>query len=614
MSRLRRFRRLVARGALVAGLSCSSREVAEPGGGAAEESFTGSSPEVVLLFDDCSLGSFTCDGAVALACDASSQPAERDCAAEGLRCRQPQGCVPCSPGEATCDGGRARHCNAEGTAFVHFECDVEQGMTCESDGCKGICSPAELGASYQGCDYYPTVTPNPVYDGFQFAVAVANSGAQPARVIVTRGDEAYAEQSVPAGGLRTIPLPWVTELKGGDQDACQVPPPLSGSRRVEDGAYRLRSDQPVSVYQFNPLQYELAPAPESCPLRERCPGSPSRDEGCLSFSNDASLLFPVNALTGSYAALSWPSTQAGQSFLSVVGTEEDTIVTLDGAGAVVAGAGVDASGFGQVTLGRGDVLQVLAPRAASQEFGSDLSGTIVSASAPVQVVSGSSCGFVPEPTTEACDHLEHASLPSETLGREYLVTFPAAPASLSPQVVRLLAVLPDTRVEFDPPVAGLGARTVLSPSQGPLSIPATQQDFRIVADQPIAVAHYLQGRSSVASGAGDPSMAVVVPRAQYRDDYVFTVSQTYDFNYVNVVAPVGASVRLDGELIPDASFDGIGNTGFRVARYQLPAEREVFRMQGSEPFGIFVYGYGAFTSYLYPGGLDLRKIAQPIIR
>ena len=30
--------------------------------------------------------------------------------------------------------------------------------------------------------------------------------------------------------------------------------------------------------------------------------------------------------------------------------------------------------------------------------------------------------------------------------------------------------------------------------------------------------------------------------------------------------------------------------------------------------GIVVYGYGAYTSYMYPGGLDLQRISPPIIR
>ena len=31
-------------------------------------------------------------------------------------------------------------------------------------------------------------------------------------------------------------------------------------------------------------------------------------------------------------------------------------------------------------------------------------------------------------------------------------------------------------------------------------------------------------------------------------------------------------------------------------------------MSGTKNFGIVVYGYGSYTSYMYPGGLNLEKI------
>jgi len=107
---------------------------------------------------------------------------------------------------------------------------------------------------------------------------------------------------------------------------------------------------------------------------------------------------------------------------------------------------------------------------------------------------------------------------------------------------------------------------------------------------------------------------MAVPRAQYRDNYIFSVSRTYDFNFVNVVAEAGTTVLLDGEPLPDSAFSDIAATSLRVARHMLPADRDVFRIESTRPFGIVVYGYGAFTSYMYPGGLDLKKIAPPIIR
>jgi hypothetical protein len=599
-------------------LACSSKAPPSPlgaagstGNGAGAEGNAGA-PNSFL--DGCDIGAYSCEGERAVACDAQSSLAARDCAAEGFRCQAPFGCIVCTPGEGSCEGGAARLCNAQGTAFEEFACDGLQGMVCEPDGCKGACSPATLGDGYVGCDYFPTVTPNPVFSGFHFAVAVSNTGDTPASVVVTRADQTIVESLVPPGALRMLPLPWVGELKGGDQDACQVPPPVGATRLVPNGAYRLRSDRPVSVYQFSPLEYELSPVPDACPLRSECPGSPARDEGCLSFSNDASLLFPSNVLTGSYAVLAWPSTRAGQGFVSVVGTQPGTQVTIQGQGRLAPGAGISEDGLGQVVLGPGDVLQLVAEASQTQTFGSDLSGTLISASAPVQVISGNSCGFVPDATTAACDHLEQAMLPAETLGKDYLVTFPAAPASVSPHVVRILAVVPNTKLVFDHELPGVGDDLRLSPADGPLELTRVTEDFRVTSDHPLLIAHYLQGQSSVDSGAGDPSMAIAVPRAQYRDNYIFSVSRTYDFNFVNIVAPLDATVLLDGEALPDSAFVAIGTTDYRVARYMLPSDREVFRMQGTRPFGIVVYGYGAFTSYMYPGGLDLKKIAPSIIR
>ncbi|MCA9715787.1 MAG: hypothetical protein KC468_14005, partial [Myxococcales bacterium] len=69
--------------------------------------------------------------------------------------------------------------------------------------------------------------------------------------------------------MQIIVLPWVPEL-------TETTGP---SVMVVDGAYRLRSDQPVTVYQYNPL--------------------------AASVTNDASVLLPVNTWSGNYLVASW---------------------------------------------------------------------------------------------------------------------------------------------------------------------------------------------------------------------------------------------------------------------------------------------------------------------
>ena len=86
----------------------------------------------------------------------------------------------CSPGAATCEGGTATWCSPKGELLT-FTCDSLQGLSCEADGCKGACALSEVHDSYIGCDYYPTVTLNPVWSGFEFTVAVSNASTSATR-------------------------------------------------------------------------------------------------------------------------------------------------------------------------------------------------------------------------------------------------------------------------------------------------------------------------------------------------------------------------------------------------------------------------------------------------
>ncbi len=571
------------------------------------------------LFADariCQPNEFLCQGNVARECNGMGgvMGGEVDCAALGQKCAPVFGCVTCQPGELACEGGTGRVCKSDGSGFDEFECDPVQGMVCEPDGCKGACTPPSLFPSYLGCEFYPTQTRNAVWEGFDFAVAVANAGTAPADVVITRGGTMVATASVSPGALEIVRLPWVSELKGGQVDACQAQPPPGSSDVVRGGAHRLRTNGPVTVYQFSPLEFEIDPAPSGCLRGRDCPGAPAggTNDLCLSFSNDASLLLPTTVMTGNYTTLSWPSVFNRASLIAVTAIEDGTNVQLFGSGAVAAGGGIDASGSGTVTLDRGDVLQVLAEHGGPFDaYGSDLSGTKVQADKPVQVIAGNSCANIPEPTTEACDHVEHAMLPAETLGTDYLVTFPASPGSTSPQVVRIVALAEGTRVSFEPAV--MPPQTI-GPDDPPIEI-AGMMDFRIISDdpeKPLLVTQHMQGQKSVDSNTGDPSLAIAVPVDQFRTDYIFIASDTFDLNFANIVAPTGTTVTLDGQAIAAAEFTPIGSTGFSVARHQLSGS-EVHQIQSGSQFGVTVYGYGRFTSYMYPGGLDLKRIAPPPI-
>lgn len=543
---------------------------------------------------ECPANTWVCSDGVAKLCDGNGGfSEERDCATDGKVCGVGYGCVVCVPDATVCEGGMAKKCNSEGTGFEReYVCDELQGMTCDATGCHGACTPEALGDSYIGCDYYPTVTFNPVNSIFSFAVAVGNAGDKPASVLITRGGQTAASRIVAPGSLEIIKLPWVPDLKGPDVVGNQAQHP-GNTRVVKNGAYRLRSTQPVTVYQFSPLEYQIG--------------------STYSYSNDASILLPATTMTGDYTVLSWASESATGGFYAVTATQDETVVTLQGSGQIAPGAGLNTSGSGQVMLNTGDVLEVLGAFGPEPTIfnptpppGSDVSGTRIQANKPVQVIAGHSCALIPR-DKPACDHIEETVFPVQTLGKDYLVTFPAAPGnSTSPHTIRIAAVQPNTKVRFDPPIH---AEATLSPGQNFLEIPRVTQDVRITADQAILVGQYMHGAEDVPSGKGDPSLSYAIATEQFRTSYIFLAPNTYDQNFVNIVAKMGSTVTLDGQDI--TNFSEIGSSGYGVVRHALSKDSEVHNASSTEPFGIVTYGYGEYTSYMYPGGLDLEQINIP---
>jgi hypothetical protein len=475
------------------------------------------------------------------------------------------------------------------------------------------CEQAASSKSNIGCEFYPTIVANGVWSIFDYAVVVANAGEDPATITVARGGAPLATVLVPPNELRKIYLPWINELKGADMSACIESEPLTASVRVSDGAYHLVSDRPVTVYQFNALEYAPTGGPSGkdwslCPAKE-C------NYQCLSYSNDASLLLPSTALTASYritAQAGWSNYGMG-AYFAVTGTKDNTTVTVkvSAKGAILAGGGIQAAGPNSVftfPINKGEVVELASPGEA------DLGGTLVSASAPVQVVTGVPC--IESPLgTPSCDHIEESVFPAETLGRHYFVTVPTGPnGDAVGHVVRLYGNVDGTKLTY------LGAK----PADAPAVINAGQVadlgivkgNFEIEGDHEFAVGSFMLGSDLVdpltpqVDQRGDPAQSQSTAVEQYRVKYVFLSPDDYDFSYVDVVRPEGTAVMIDGQLIAAATTPI--SSGFEVARVKLgPGVEGAHVLTAAAPVGIQVMGYGTATSYYYPGGLDLKTIAPP---
>ena len=519
----------------------------------------------------CGAGEIQCEGTTAKVCDgmggfSSEMPCAQACA-PGL------GCVLCVPGSYQCVGELSQVCDETGSAWVDEQtCDAVQGLACDpmSGACTGAC--AGLGNSYIGCDYYPVVTQQ--IDGYlgpnPYAVAVANTTGQLANITVTQGGNQVVMDMVPANSVKVIQLPVVAALNNGSGPSILAP----------DGAYRLRSTQPVTVYQYNPLNADV--------------------------TNDASLMLPVNTWTGNYLVAAWQNWDGLnlRGWYSVTASKDNTTVTVKArAGGVPtqAGGGVDAQGNGVVIMNEGDVLQVITNN------GGDLTGSIITADKPIQVLGGHECTQVPIGVT-ACDHLEESMFPIETLAKEYIVVPPVQvpnDAAEKAVIVRIIASEANTTLTFEPdqPVNKL-----LANAGDFVEIPPTIARFVVKADKKILVAEYMVGQDG-GYGTSDPAMLLAVPTAQFRKNYLFYAQPAWSANYVDIIAPAGANVTVDGA--PVGNFTPVAASGFSLAHVKLSnAGDGSHSVAGDQGIGISVYGVIDYGSYWYPGGLDLDVIPQ----
>jgi IgGFc binding protein len=495
------------------------------------------------------------------------------------------------------------------------------------------CAEAAMTKSYIGCDYWPTVNMNAVWSVFDFAVVISNPGMTDAHVTITGGalptpspspSPTPITKTVPAGQLIEIGLPWVSPLKGNDATNKGIPPIYANSVLVKNGAYHLVSDLPVLVYQFNALEYKPGTGNDLNGIPwSTCPGTGKGTiPPCLSYSNDASLLLPSTAMTGNYIATGVHGDNVNGNtdgpHMAITAVADNTMVTIKLSGS----ASVLASTDGKVTaansgakvsysLNAGDVLQLVAKQSGT---GSDLTGSQIQASNPVQVISGHPCMPNPQnysfPDQYSCDHVEESQLPLETWGKSYVVNSPTGPNGTAvAQTVRIYGGQAASTLTVTPPVAG-----------GPTMVAANG-----VAEFDASTSFVITGTNEFAVGViqksgqivdptnlnanGDPSLSFISATAQYRDRYIFLAPSDYAVNFADVVVPMGTTLMLDGAAVTQTA-TSIGG-GFGVVRIPLTtgANGGAHVMTGNQPFGLQVEGYGAQTSYQYPAGLDLKVIA-----
>jgi hypothetical protein len=173
--------------------------------------------------------------------------------------------------------------------------------------------------------------------------------------------------------------------------------------------------------------------------------------------------------------------------------------------------------------------------------------------------------------------------------------------------VKLVGNVDGTKLTYSG-TAPAGAPTTINAGEV-VTLGIVSGDFEIVGDHELTVTTFQVGAGPISgSRQGDPAQSMSTSVEQYRLKYVFLAPDDYETNFIDVVQPMGATLTLDGAAVtakPTAVSSGYG-----VTRIKLGAGTNgAHVLTATEPVGLQVQGYGSYTSYQYPGGLNLGRIA-----
>jgi hypothetical protein len=566
-------------------------------------------------------------------------------------------CVTCFPGQKRCVGQVAESCTDAGAWAFSADCSVA-GETCAVGACVSPCSGDIKFKSNSGCDYWAVDMDNhPQAQASPFAVIVSNLSATNSIVTITVKDDPATSPSQ-VGKADVAP---------GDLHVFELPRREPNGPKIGWNAFRIQSTAPIIAYQFNPLDNVDVFSNDASLL---IPANTYSNEYIVISRRQflGQIEVPAGQTCATFCktqAGGVCQTQASETICTAPYRGEITIAAPQVATKVVvtprsrtlAGGGLVAMNSGaayEYTLEPYQVLNI-----KSDQDAGDLTGTVITSDKPVAVFSGHEAAVT---STLCCaDHLEQQMFPTRTWGRSYLATKSFA-RGVESDYWRFIGAEDGTTLTFEP--ASVSApRTI---GRGEWVEIVTKADFRVSSDKPFALAQYLassqeilktqefapckvdqdchpghgcvqvtlsekvcfspqcavEGKAEGCPGGhtctcfavgqcycqpvGDPALISIAPTEQFRKDYVFLSPNKYQDDFINIVAPDGASVTLDNVTVPAGNFEAIGSTGFRVAR--LKVNDGVHRLNATLPVGVVAYGYDRDVSYGYTAGLNLSDL------
>jgi hypothetical protein len=455
----------------------------------------------------------------------------------------------CASPRTTIDGAAlARDAGPDTPPTCADDC-ASKGQWCSLGRCTSkACQMAEVSAqNIAGCLFYTLQADNVTADeAAETTFLVTNLGVDPtsAQLEVAQATSAgttwvaMGGKPIAAGQSASLPI---TALE------------VTAAGLSRQAALRISSDQPITVAEIE-----------------------SDDLQTVATSSGGTMILPLQALGPSYQAVTYPQhaspdvmatdgSRGGAGRVMIVGTRDGTMVTFTARTAITG----DPSGFPpdltalapyHFAVDDGDVLQIY-----TGAEGEDLTGSIVSANAPVAVFSGNiSTTYFSDVTGINSADMAHEQMPP--LG-DWSANWVAA--ALTPQasvgctsffgaaggsIWEVIASKNGTQVTVSAPGSSDQTKTLDAGVAWQIVQPGS---FFVHASDPVLVTQGMDCEASL-------SLAVAVDGSLFQS-LPFAVPPGFDL-LLGIVRPAGAEVDLDGMAI--ATFRPAGG-GFDVATVAL---------------------------------------------
>ena len=288
-----------------------------------------------------------------------------------------------------------------------------------------------------------------------------------------------------------------------------------------------------------------------------------------------------------------------QSLVLLVGTEDNTSITITPTVSITIPQDPQNTGSSQITIAPGTEYTIILHRLQTLMLGAsnfaDITGTKIVSTKPVTVVSGHECGNIPA-NRGFCEHLTVQIPPTITWGQTFILS-----SYINQRNKQIFGVVAS---EFNTSITMMCNNNAnMTLNEGEYVQLRVSDDCFVDSNKPILIVQL--GLGSEVVGIGDPVISIVLPVTQYVPNIVFyTPNSVRGDHYINIATTQCDTILLDGvqqyvtwKTIVDDKQNSKGYVS-RISNIDPCTDHSIGTLRNAN-ISVLAYGFGLQSAYSY---------------